>query len=533
MKKFSSYGPVDKDIHFYSPRKQLINKTYDQLIGDNPLKGGSYITVWAPRQSGKTWVMQQVLSEIKKNNEFECGIITLQSAKNETTDEGILSIFTQKLSDWFDKDFPEIATWKEFSKLFTKKFFSRPLILIIDEFDALQEDFINKFANQFRDMYLSRQNEESKQSQNKKCLLHGLALVGVRSVLGIENVTGSPFNIQRSVHIPNLSFKEVDTIFKWYEKDSGQKIEQNVIDKIYYEFRGQPGLTCWFGELITEGNHDFVVNPQTSISMDIFNEAYLAAISILPNNNILNIISKAKQKPYVEMVLELFKTDHKIDFTYDDSNLNFLYMNGVIDKEKVNKKVYYVKFTCPFIQKRLFNFFSREFFSYMGKLVEPFENTSELVANNHINIQKLIKRYEKYLKKNRQWLLKNAPKRKDLRIFEAVYHFNLFMYLYKFLSPKNAEIYPEFPTGNGKIDIIINYGNCSYGIELKSFSDESSYHEALKKASNYGIQLGLKEITIVFFIEYIDDANREKYQTEYYDNKNNVKVLPIFVETGN
>jgi len=41
--------------------------------------------------------------------------------------------------------------------------------------------------------------------------------------------------------IPNLTYDEVNEIFKWYEKESNQRIDQNVIDRIYYEFiKGQP-----------------------------------------------------------------------------------------------------------------------------------------------------------------------------------------------------------------------------------------------------------------------------------------------------
>ena len=49
MRKFSSYGAVDKDLNFYVPREELIQKAYTQLIGESPeKKGGHYITVWAP-----------------------------------------------------------------------------------------------------------------------------------------------------------------------------------------------------------------------------------------------------------------------------------------------------------------------------------------------------------------------------------------------------------------------------------------------------------------------------------------------------
>ena len=38
MCKFSYYGPLDPELHYYAPRKELINKVFSQLIGDNPEK---------------------------------------------------------------------------------------------------------------------------------------------------------------------------------------------------------------------------------------------------------------------------------------------------------------------------------------------------------------------------------------------------------------------------------------------------------------------------------------------------------------
>ena len=40
MRKFSSYGPVDPEIHYYVPRQALVDFAYQQLLGDNPDKGG-------------------------------------------------------------------------------------------------------------------------------------------------------------------------------------------------------------------------------------------------------------------------------------------------------------------------------------------------------------------------------------------------------------------------------------------------------------------------------------------------------------
>jgi hypothetical protein len=53
MRRFTSYGPIDTEQHYYVPREASIEKAYNQLTGYNPRRGGHYFTVWAPRQAGK------------------------------------------------------------------------------------------------------------------------------------------------------------------------------------------------------------------------------------------------------------------------------------------------------------------------------------------------------------------------------------------------------------------------------------------------------------------------------------------------
>ena len=69
-------------------------------------------------------------------------------------------------------------------------------------------------------------------------------------------------------------------------------------------------------------------------------------------------------------------------------------------------------------------------------------------------------------------------------------------------------------------------------MEVKSYTDETGYKKALRQAAGYGVQLGLEEIALVFFVESIDDANREKYGRQYSDETTGVRVTPIFVETS-
>ena len=93
-------------------------------------------------------------------------------------------------------------------------------------------------------------------------------------------------------------------------------------------------------------------------------------------------------------------------------------------------------------------------------------------------------------------------------------------------------MFPEFPTGNGRIDLMIRHAGRRYGLELKSFTDPAAYQEALAQAADYGRQLDLEQVALVLFVESIDPATREEYEAEYIDSATGVKVQPMFVATA-
>ncbi|MDQ1352962.1 MAG: hypothetical protein QG657_3268 [Acidobacteriota bacterium] len=532
IRRFYSYGPIDADVHYYAPRKELIDKAYTRVVGENPDKGGHYITVWAPRQCGKSWIMMEVLKKIEQSQGFHAVNVDLEHLKSVTDIQRIVSAITRDISRELHLAIPPIDTLEEFQEVFTRGVLEKPLALILDEFDALGEEAINGLVSVFRNIYMRRKKELRKPQKDRWYMLHSVALIGVRSVLGIENEKGSPFNVQQSLHIPNLTYDEVKEMFLCYEKESGQEIEPSVIEKLYKETAGQPGLTCWLGEILTEGIENYPNDTAKPIRLADFENIYRLAVNILPNNNILNIISKAKTKPYSNTVINLFKTDKPVKFRFDDIEINYLYMNGVIEPETITGDDSYVKFASPFVQKRLFNYFSGEIFKEMGQLVDSFFLVKEVIFPDHLDIPGILKLYQTYLEKNKTWLFKNCPRRNDMRLYEAVFHFNLYAYLDELLRGKNIRIFPEFPTGNGKIDLLIRYDQMTYGIELKSFTDLGGYRSALEQAAHYGSRLGLPDIFLVSFIESIDEANQKKYETPFQDPEVGVTVYPIFIQTG-
>ncbi len=535
MRKFFSYGPLNTKYHYHAPRKELLDSVYEHLAGDTPEEGGRYFTIWGPRQTGKTWCMNQVYYRIKEEKTYDVVRMSVGVLENETDSSTILEYIGRTILKKLGKNVIAIDNKPMFEMVFSNEILDKPLILMLDEFDALSEDAIHMLVGVFRDIYIDRYSQTSKKTDEKDYLLHGLVLIGVRRVMGVENKKGSPFNVQRSIKVPNLSFDEVQKMFQRYQTESGQTVESPLIKKLYDETRGQPGLVGWFGEILTQGWEKVTPDKTQPLNPAWFERAYAASLAILPNNNILNIISKARDPRYSDLVIDLFQTGEKIEFAFSDDQHNFLYMNGVIDAEisaKDGHETYYIKFSCPFVQNTLFRAFSKDIFGYMGQLIDPFVDIKSVFTKTHLDLDTVFQWYQLYLQKNGQWLFKDVPRRVDLQICEAVFHFNLYMFLHNLISQRGGQVLPEFPAGNGQIDLIVRYKKQISGVELKSFSDLASYDIALEQAARYGHRLNLKEIILIFFIPKIDAAHRQKLEKPHTDPSTGVLVKPTFIEAG-
>lgn len=317
-------------------------------------------------------------------------------------------------------------------------------------------------------------------------------------------------------------------MFLWYEKESGQKISIEVVQKLFEVTQGQPGLVSWFGELLTQ---IFPLSLEKPITFEHFSFVYNAALSILPNNNITNLISKAQQEPYKSIVLSMFKTNGKIPFEFEDPSFNFLYMNGILTFEW-NQNQFFAKFPNQFVQEKLFRRFSKDSFFHMENLlIDPFLNIDNIIKNNKLNIIMILEIYKNYFHKNKDLILKNAPRRSDLRIFEATYHFHIFACLCSFFVNKGVTVHPEFPKGNGKIDLLIYDKDEKYGLELKKFTDSYDFKKAIDQALDYAFSLKLPVIYLVVFVEAkIPKDFLEQYQSPLKDEKRNIEVQVFFIE---
>jgi len=506
MRRFHSYGPVNARSHFSVPRTDLVNQCLNSLIGSDN-EGGHYFTVWAPRQTGKTWLIRQVVHEIKAQYQDQYEILSLSLGilrgisipKDQISDE-IPKSFSNIISEKFPNE-PNIKDWKEFRDMFsrTKGLWDRPLILLIDEVDTLPSFWLDVLVGQFREMYLDREAN----------WLHALSLIGVRAVLGVDSERGSPFNIQRSLHVPNFTLDEVTDLFDQYQRESGQVVEPEVVGSVYESTNGQPGLVGWFGELLTE---KYNPGKDRSIDPNTWETVHHAAITLEWNNTVLNLVKKVRLG-YVPHVLELFSRSD-VSFSIDTEWCAYLYMNGVIVPEiqtgDNGRKTSVCRFSCAFLQKRLYNALTDDLIGDRLPMlaVDPLDDLADVFEGETLNLPSLLDRYKAYLVRMKAKGLnpfKDQPRRTDLHYTEAVGHFHLYAWMKQAVEDV-CVISPEFPTGNGKVDLHLKCRDKFGIIEIKSFRSHAGTQTGILQAASYARSLNLTSVTIALFVP-LDDVS--------------------------
>jgi hypothetical protein len=223
------------------------------------------------------------------------------------------------------------------------------------------------------------------------------------------------------------------------------------------------------------------------------------------NNTILNLVAKARG-PYVHQVISLF-TDTNVPFALDNDGCAYLYMNGIIDKAAppdANVKRPVCRFSSPFVQRRLYTALTSDMFGERGPIlaIVPGDTLSDVFIPGGLCVYPLLERYRGYLKRLKAHGIdpfQGQPRRADMHLTEAVGHFHLYAWLLNALG-RRATISPEFPTGNGKVDLVVRSREGMGVIEVKSFVDMYELGQGHAQAARYAKKLGLTEATMAVFV---------------------------------
>jgi hypothetical protein len=149
--------------------------------------------------------------------------------------------------------------------------------------------------------------------------------------------------------------------------------------------------------------------------------------------------------------------------------------------------------------------------------LEPLDELTDVFASASLNLPALLARYKDYLVRLREkginpW--KEQPRRKkDLKLTESVGQFHMFTWLKEAVG-RRCVVSPEFPTGNGKVDLHLQCGKQRGIIEVKSFVDSYQIKSDREQAADYAKNLGISSVTIALFIPVLEESVLEKLSTQ-------------------
>jgi len=162
--------------------------------------------------------------------------------------------------------------------------------------------------------------------------------------------------------------------------------------------------------------------------------------------------------------------------------------------------------------------------------LKPLDSLADVFEGTFLNLPALLGRYKDYLIRLKTqginpWL--EQPRRKtDFKLTEAVGHFHLFAWLQAAVG-RRCIVSPEFPTGNGKVDLHLRCGEMKGIIEVKSFTDIYQAKLDRHQAANYAKNLGFETVTIALFIPILEETVLEKLSEQEVIDDVQVTVVAI------
>jgi AAA-like domain len=471
MRTFNTSGPNILNQHYTLPRLDWIEQ------GKNLVHNDRYFTIWAPRQTGKSTYFYLLANTLREEGYKVC-YVNFENYKNGSM-RAFLNEFCARIEQHWGIDFDgyelqEIFT--EISKIKDTKF-----VLIVDEVEGINPDFLGEFLHSIRNVYHSRSEHG----------LKSVILVGVTNILGVIKDNASPFNIADNLNIPYFTNEETIELLNQHERETGQLFDPSVIKKISYITANQPGLVNAFAnQLVT----DFPNKPIIDYADYLKVEDWFLTEAI--DKNINNIINKAEDcREFVETLL--FK-DIKIRFHINRPEIKLLFVNGVIAKDVDGN----VCFRVPLYQKCLY----MAFYPYMNGESERIGSTINVEdyfdTGGALLIDKVIESYKKYaLRRKFRYFREKNKHGHYMTLKEATLVYSFETYLTAFLDMVDGKTYIEAQTGVGRTDLLINVNQQEFVVEAKVYSDIVKFKRGKKQLAQYIQSLSLDSGIYLVFVE--------------------------------
>ncbi len=449
-----------------------------------------YFTIHAPRQTGKTTYLYTLARKLNNEGNYIVLVVSFEEAgyegisvkeANEALVDCVYHAAEEQLPETYRPGNPETKpsrNLKNYLKAWAKSQ-SKPIVLFIDEIDALLDNVLVAILRQFRDGYQSRPAH----------FPASVVLVGLRDVRDYKVKvrpelqsygTGSPFNIKSdSLFLTNFNKEEVFQLLEQHTADTGQVFPDEVKQEIYSLTGGQPWLTNALArQMVSKLLGD---DYSKKITPALLKQAKSQLI-LRRDTHLDSLVDKLKEDRVKRIVQAIVNGDN-LSFDVLDDDIVYVRDLGLVGQSsplKFSNRIY-----AEIIPRILAS-------PMQESIPEEIQPPRFINTDGTLDMEKVLKEFQVFYRRNSgSWLERYEFK-------ESAQHLLLMAFLQRVINA-GGEIVREMAVGNGRIDLLVRYGNRDFALELKVKWNNYTIEDGKEQLDRYLDTLGLKEGYLVIF----------------------------------
>ncbi len=522
MKFFNTAGPVNPEKHY------CVERDFDGLDVQELIDQEKYFILHAPRQTGKTTLVQKFVKSLNVQETFKALYVNIepaQAARNNTP-EGlrcILEQFRNAIAATFGDNDPAIPYLNKiiknlivsFSALesflqFWAKESEKPLVIFIDEIVALIGDTLISTLRQIRAGYMKDRPQYFPQS---------ICLVGVRDVRDYRIwshekqaiiLGGSAFNIKaESLRLPDFNQKQVRDLYVQHTTETGQTFTNEAVEHAFYLTQGQPWLV---NALAYEACFRDIKDRNTPITKEIIGQAKETLI-LRRDTHLDSLIDRLKEDRVRRVIDPIIRgTDCPQDVSTED-------ISYTTDLGLVTTRDEKLQISNPIYQEIIPRELTLATQKYLIQESLWYQN-----PDGSMNFEKLMRAFQQFYRENSgTWFEKFAYK-------EAGPHLLLMAFMQRVINGK-GKIHREYALGRKRVDLLITWPVLNEKkqrviIELKVKRSIKTLEDGLRQTADYMDECGATEGHLVIF----DRDDTQSWDKKIFEKKElfNNKTITIW-----
>ena len=397
---FNTAGPnVIEDSYTLDPLKRF--DLDDMLMY---IRQKRYFVLHAPRQTGKTSCMLALRDYLNAADDYIAVYANVEGGQASRNDvQSVVKSTVDTLAEEFrgvlKNDLPleirrEVQDVGKDSMLATylrrlSEALPKPIVLILDEIDALVGDSLVSILRQLRSGYANR----------PKAFPQTVILCGVRDVrdyrivLSNQDIVtgGSAFNIKaESLRLGNFSKEEIHELYMQHTDETGQKFDEACFPLVWDATEGQPWLV---NALAREATWSMKENRDRSvvITPEIM---YRAQENLIYRRDThIDILIDKLNEPRVKRVIEpiLSNSDEPVEALVPSDDIQYVEDMGLIKRERA-KTIRIANGIYREIIPRELTWSTQQM---MAQQPQWYQN-----ADNSINMEKLLLEFQQFFREN-------------------------------------------------------------------------------------------------------------------------------------